>query len=312
MKNLKIVFMGSPEFAAASLKALLNAGADVACVVTQPAKPSGRSKVPVDTAVKTLALGRGITVYEPKSLKDSAFQDVLKDIKPDVIAVVAYGKILPEAVLNIPRLGCVNVHASLLPKYRGAAPVNWAIVNGEKVTGVTTMLMDKGMDTGPMLLKEEIGIDDGDTAESVLEKLAPLGGSLLVQTLGLLAEGNLKAERQDESQATYAPILKKEDGLIDWSRSAVEINNRVRGFAPWPGAYTKLDGKVLKIHLGRAVGEDSKDARPGEVLDIEGGVIRVKCGSGCYEIMELQLEGKKRCGADEFTRGHKLGKKVFG
>ena len=300
---MKIVFMGTPEFAVPSLSALIGAGHEIAAVVTQPDRPSGRGKVLTPPPVKTAASAAGIPVLQPAKIRTEEFFAELSSYSPDLICVTAYGRILPKSILDLPRDGCVNAHASLLPKYRGAAPINWAIVRGESVTGVTTMLMDEGMDTGDMLLRREVVIEDDDTGETLSRKLAAVGGELLVETLALLEEGGLSPEKQDESLATYAPIIKKEDGLVDWSLPARDIRNLVRGMLPWPGAYTSLGGKMLKIFRAAALEGGGK---PGEVLKSGGGILRVATGEGALDVLELQIEGGKRLEAAAFLAGRKI------
>jgi methionyl-tRNA formyltransferase len=300
---MKIVFMGTPEFAVPSLNALIDAGYEVAAAVTQPDRPSGRGKVLTLPPVKIAAEAAGIPVLQPSKIRTEEFFAELSSYSPELICVTAYGRILPKSILDLPKYGCVNVHASLLPKLRGAAPVNWAIVRGESVTGVTTMLMDEGMDTGDMLLRREAAIEDDDTGETLSRKLSALGGELLVETLGLLEEGRLRPEKQDESRATYAPIIKKEDGLIDWSKPARNIRNLVRGMLPWPGGQTSLDGKMLKIF--RAAVSEGR-GRPGEVIKSGGGVLRVAAGEGALDVLELQIEGGKRLEAAAFQAGRKI------
>ncbi|MBI5642658.1 MAG: methionyl-tRNA formyltransferase, partial [Deltaproteobacteria bacterium] len=247
-----------------------------------------------------------IEVLEPVSIRDNACIEKLRGLNPDFMAVVAYGRILPPAILDLPTKGCVNLHASLLPKYRGAAPINWAIVNNEKVTGVTTMLMDKGMDTGPMLLKEEVGIGEDETAEELAKKLSNAGASLLAKTIDLLSEDKIKPAPQDETEASYAPMLKKEDGRIDWKKSAEEIKNLMRGLYPWPGAYTALNGQ-LKIHSGRVIDTNSHEAEPGTIVGVSREGIRVACGKGVFEITELQPENRKKLPAGDFIQGYRVG-----
>ncbi len=316
--DMKIIFMGTPWFAVPSLEALIKAGHEVAVVVTQPDKPKGRGKRIAPLArvaplaavepspVKAAAGAAGIATLQPHKIKDAAFIDALKAIAPEAIVVVAYGKILPEAVLRIPPLGCINVHASLLPKYRGAAPVNWAVINGEKETGVTTMLMDRGMDTGAVFLEEKVAIGDEDTAEDLLEKLSSVGARLLIRTLALVSEGKIKARPQMESAATCAPVLKKEDGLIDWGKSGREIKNLIRGVQPWPGAYTRLRNRPVKIYAGRAAPCPDAGAAPGTVIIASMGRIVVKCGQGAFEITELQPENRRRMSAAGFLMGYQL------
>ncbi len=309
MGSTRIIFMGTPGFAVPSLSALVDAGFDVAAVVTRPDRPSGRGRRVSPTPVKLAALERGIAVLEPVSVKDEGFIERLKALVPDFLVVVAYGKILPRSILQIPSRGCVNVHASLLPKYRGAAPINHAILNGESVTGVSTMLMDAGMDTGPVLLAEEVGINRDDTAEDLGATLSKVGAALLVKTIGLMVEGKLKPEEQDESEASYAPSLKKGDGEISWQKDAEEIRNLVRGLYPWPGTYTRWQGKLLKVHVGRvAPGDDGAppdfcDAPPGTVVSVSADSVGVKCGQGVFVITELQLQDRRRMNAGVFAKG---------
>jgi len=305
--------MGTPEFSVPSLRALLSAGKNIVLVVTQPEKPKGRGQKLSAGCVKEFALKNNLIVSEPRSLKDEGWINELRSLSLDLIVVVAYGKILPEEVLGIPRFGCVNLHASLLPSYRGASPVNWAIINGDKETGVTAIVMDKGVDTGPILLSEKAGIKEDETAGELSRKLSEVGAALLVKAIELFLEGRIKPAPQDDRNATCAPLLKKEDGKIDWNLGAERIKNLVRGLSPWPGAYTLLRGKLLKIHSAEAQGDsgDSVDLKPGTVFEAEKGRIRVKCGSGVLEIKELQIEGKRRLSAREFLRGYGLGKEVF-
>lgn len=305
--------MGTPEFSVPSLRALLSAGKNIVLVVTQPEKPKGRGRKLSAGRVKEFALKNNLIVSEPRSLKDEGWINELRSLSLDLIVVVAYGKILPEEVLGIPRFGCVNLHASLLPSYRGASPVNWAIINGDKETGVTAIVMDKGVDTGPILLSEKAGIKEDETAGELSRKLSEVGAALLVKAIELFLEGRIKPAPQDDRNATCAPLLKKEDGKIDWNLGAERIKNLVRGLSPWPGAYTFLRGKLLKIHSAEAQGDsgDSVDLKPGTVFEAEKGRIRVKCGSGVLEIKELQIEGKRRLSAREFLRGYGLGKEVF-
>jgi len=300
---MKIVFMGTPEFAVPSLRALAESGDEVVALVAQPDKPSGRGRKLTPPPTKQLAGELGIPVLQPSGIRTDEFVRELKKLNPDLICVVAYGKILPKAVLDLPRLGCINVHASLLPEYRGAAPINWAIARGEKVTGVTTMMMDEGMDTGDVLLQREMPIDDEDTGKTLSGKLSQLGAELLIETIELLRKGELRPQKQDESRATYAPLLKKEDGRIDWGKPAVEIGNLVRGMLPWPGAFTTLGGKLLKVFKVRVL---EGQGRPGEVIESQSGVLRVGTGEGTIEIEELQIEGGKRLDSKAFLAGRKI------
>jgi methionyl-tRNA formyltransferase len=300
---MKIVFMGTPEFAVPSLKALIESGDEVVAVVTQPDKPRGRGLEVTPPPVKILAQKYGIPVLQPQKIKTEEFLKQLEELRPDIICVVAYGKILPKGILELPRYGCINVHASLLPKYRGAAPINWAIIRGEKVTGITTMKMDEGMDTGDILLQREVPIEDEDTAETLSHKLSLTGAEVLIETLNLLKEGKLKPIPQNHSQATYAPMLKKEDGEIDWGKTAEEIKNLVRGTLPWPGAYTFLDNKILKVYKVRVVEGQGK---PGEVIKSDKETLRVATGENALDILELQIEGGKRLDTATFLRGRKI------
>jgi methionyl-tRNA formyltransferase len=300
---MRIIFMGTPEFAVPSLRALIESGEDVVAVVTQPDKPKGRGLEVAPPPTKILAEKNGIPVLQPTKIKTEEFFNELKRFNPDLICVAAYGKILPKNLLELPPYGCINVHASLLPKYRGAAPINWAIIRGEKVTGITTMKMDEGMDTGDMLLKEEVSIDDEDTGETLSEKLSEIGARLLIRTLNLLKEGKLNFIPQDHTQATYAPMLKKEDGNIDWKKSAEEIRNHIRGALPWPGAYTNLEGKLLKIYKARLAEGEGK---PGEVIKSQPGFLRVATGKGALDILEIQIEGGKKLGTEAFLRGRRI------
>jgi methionyl-tRNA formyltransferase len=300
---MKIVFMGTPEFAVPSLGALAESGDEVVTLVAQPDKPSGRGRKLTPPPTKQLAEKLGIPVLQPPGIRTEEFVRELEKLNPDLICVVAYGKILPKAVLDLPRLGCINVHASLLPEYRGAAPVNWAIARGEKVTGVTTMMMDEGMDTGDILLQREIPIVEEDTGETLSEGLSQLGAELLIETIELLKKGELEPQEQDDSQATYAPLLKKEDGRIDWGKPAVEIGNQVRGMLPWPGAFTTVDGKLLKVFKVCVLEGKGK---PGEVIESQSGVLRVGTGEGIIDIQELQIEGGKRLDSRAFLAGRKI------
>jgi methionyl-tRNA formyltransferase len=300
---MRIVFMGTPEFAVPSLRALIDSGENVVAVVTQPDKPKGRGLEVASPPVKVLAEKHGIPVLQPAKIKNDEFLNELKKINPDLICVAAYGKILPRNILDIPPYGCINVHASLLPKYRGAAPINWAIIKGEKITGITIMKMDEGMDTGGMLLKKELLIDDEDTGETLSEKLSEIGAKLLIETITLLKEGELHPIPQNSSEATYAPMLKKEDGNIDWKKTAEEIRNLIRGALPWPGAYTNLEGKLLKIYKARTVEGEGK---PGEVIKSDSTTIRISTGNGTLDIIELQIEGGKKLIAEEFLRGRRI------
>jgi len=297
--------MGTPEFAVSSLKALVESEDDVIAVVAQPDRPKGRGRKLAPPPTKILAEEYNIPVLQPEKIKTEEFLEELKNLNPDLICVTAYGKILPKGLLELPPHGCINVHASLLPKYRGAAPINWAIVRGEGETGVTTMLMDEGMDTGSILLKRGIQIQDEDDAGSLSEKLSHLGGELLLETIAQLKEGKLNPTKQDESQATYAPMLKKSDGEIKWDNSALEIWNLIRGMNPWPGTFTKLGNKSLKIFRSRIVEGQGKS---GEVIESGPGGLIVAARAGALDILELQIEGGKRLDIKSFLTGRKIEK----
>ncbi len=294
--------MGTPDFAVPSLKALVGAGHDVAAVVTQPDRPRGRGRKKTPPPVKLVARDFKLPVFQPDMIKDKDFIDLLKGFSPDVIIVVAFGRFLPPEILYLPRYGCVNVHASLLPKYRGAAPIHWAVINGEKKTGVTTMFIDEGMDTGDMILWETIPISEEDTVGAVHDRLALLGAQALVETLKLIGEG--KAPRiPQKGDPTYAPALKAKDELILWRRPARDIYNQIRGLNPWPGARTTIAGKVLKVWSSVAMDEDGDGRRPGQVVSCCRDGITVATGGGKLVITKLQLQGAKKLDAAEFLRG---------
>ena len=307
---VKLIFMGTPEFAVPSLERLIADGHEIAAVFTQPDKPAGRGKHLHSPPVKTLALEHGITIHQPARIKtNEEVRATFEAISPDACIVTAYGKILPEWLLAIPRLGCINVHASLLPKYRGAAPINWAIANGEQQTGVTIMKMDAGMDTGPMLAKGAITIADEETAPELSARLAQLGAELLSEMLPRIERGEIKPVPQENDAATYAPMLKREDGLINWQMPASAIANRVRAFQPWPGSYTSFRGSKLIIWRARNVSEATspKDIDAGTILSIDDNAITIACASSTQmRVEEIQLEGKRRMSAREFVNGARL------
>lgn len=301
---MRIVFMGTPDFSVPTLEALVKGGHQVAAVVTQPDKPKGRGKSVLMTPVKEKAIELSIPVYQPVKVRDPEFLEVLKGLEPDVIVVVAFGQILPKAVLELPKYGCVNVHASLLPKYRGAAPIQWAVIDGEKVSGVTTMLMDEGLDTGDMLEVKEIPLDEKETGGSLFDKLSRLGGELILSTLENLEDGTIVRTPQGESGTGYAKMLKKSMGEIDWSMDAVKIERLIRGLNPWPSAYTSLNGKTLKLWAADVV-EKPVTGVPGRVT-VGKDELLVECGSGFLSVKELQLEGKKRMDTAAFLRGFQV------
>ena len=299
---MRIVFMGTPDFAVQSLDALVQAGHIVAAVITQPDRPKGRGNKLAFSEVKTRALKLGLLVYQPTNVKDAAFLELLKSFEADVIVVVAYGRILPQEILDLPKYGCINVHGSLLPAYRGAAPIQRAVLDGCRESGVTIMQMDAGMDTGDILMQGSVPIGEEDTSGTMFEKLAVLGGELLVKTLDALAEGTLEPRKQAEEQATYAARILKEDEAIDWNKPAHEIFCQIRGLAPAPGAYTMWNGGRLKIWKSR-IQERESGKMPGTVVAVGKDSFTVQTGQGCLEILELQPAGKKSMTARDFGNG---------
>lgn len=299
--------MGTPAFAVPSLEALIEAGHEILTVVTQPDRPKGRGRETAPSAVKAAATAHSIPVITPTGIREESFADSLLEMAPEFIVVVAYGRILPGSVLNVPSMGCVNLHASLLPNYRGAAPINWAIINGDKETGVSTMFMDAGLDTGPVLLEEKVEIANDDTTATLGVKLSTVGARLLAETIDGLLEGKLEPRPQDGKKATFAPVLKKEDGRIDWNSGSVEIESLIRGMHPWPGAFTQWKGQ-LKIHSAMAEAGGVAGVTPGTVIDASGATIDVACGRGVLRITELQPENKRRMSAEEFIRGYRISK----
>jgi methionyl-tRNA formyltransferase len=300
-RKLRAVFMGTAAFALPTLRSLAETE-EVIAVITQPDRPRGRGREVAPPPAKGLALDLRLEVLQPERVKDPYIISQLEELKPDVIVVAAFGQILPPVVLDLPPRGCINVHPSLLPKYRGAAPINWAIINGEAKTGVTTYCMDEGMDTGPILLVREVEIGADETAEELGERLAALGGELAKETIQGLKEKGLQPIPQDEKGATYAPLLKKVDGLIRWEEEAGRIRNQIRGMLPWPVAFTWWKGKRMKLFRTR---EGGGAGAPGEIAVVDTG-LEVACGTGSLFIEELQLEGGKKMGWEEFTRGHQL------
>ena len=298
---MKIVFMGTPDFAVSTLESLVKGGHEVIAAVTQPDKPKGRGKAVQYTPVKEKALEYEIPVYQPVKARDPEFVELLKGMDPDVIVVVAFGQLLPKAILDIPKYGCVNVHASLLPKYRGAAPIQWAVIDGEEVSGVTTMLMDEGLDTGDMLEKAEIVLNEKETGGSLFDKLSALGGELILSTLEKMENGTITRTPQGDSTTSYAKMLKKTMGEIDWHIEAVKIERLIRGLNPWPSAYTSLKGKTVKIWSADVVAGEST-GNPGRVTVTKDKLL-VECGENFLSITELQLEGKKRMETAAFLRG---------
>jgi methionyl-tRNA formyltransferase len=300
---MRIVFMGTPEFAVPSLDALLKSGDDVVGIVTQPDRPKGRGQALTFSPVKQVALRESIAILQPTKMKDPEFLAALTAWKPDLIAVAAFGRILPPVILSLPPKGCINVHGSLLPKYRGAGPIQWAIINGETETGITTMLMDEGMDTGAMLLQEAIPIEPDDTAGSLSPKLADLGGRLLVQTIAQLKAGSLVPRAQDHTKATMAPLLKKEDGVIDWSLPALSIANRIRGLTPWPGAYTFF-GPDRWMIIKAAASVEKPGGTPGRIVAVTKDAITVSTGEGSLTLREIQPANSRRMTVAQYLSGH--------
>ncbi len=305
---MKIVFMGTPDFAVPTLEALYHSRHEIAAVVTQPDKPKGRGKMLSMPPVKEKAIEYGIPVYQPVRVrKDEEFLAELKKINPDVIVVIAFGQILPAQILDLPKYGCINIHASLLPKYRGAAPIQWAVINGDEISGVTTMQMDIGLDTGDILETVDVRLDAKETGGSLFDRLSLAGGELILSTLDKAEEGTLNPVKQDETKATHVTMLDKSMGLIDWSMDAVSIERLIRGLNPWPSAYTKFDGKTLKIWSADVSEEKDyvdESVTFGQVVSIEKDSFSVKTGKGLLTINELQLEGKKRMDTASFMRGY--------
>lgn len=300
---MNVVFMGTPDFAVGCLE-VLNENYNVVGVFTQPDKPQGRKMELKPPAVKVRAQELGLTVYQPNSLKNEETYNLLSSLNPELIVVVAYGKILPKNILDLPPMGCINVHASLLPRHRGSAPIQWSIVTGDKITGVTTMYMDEGIDTGDILLKREVEILPNDTGGTLFDRLAVVGADLLKETCDALISGNLKRIKQDETLATYAPIIKKEMALIDFSKTANEVLCLIRGFNPWPCAYFMLDGKRLKVFSAEF---SENTGKAGEVLESQNEFI-IACGENAIKLNDVQLEGSKRMMASDMLRGKKIEK----
>lgn len=305
---MKLVFMGTPDFAATILEGLIGSRHEILAVVTQPDKKKGREQKLSASPVKELAIKHGIAVYQPNKVKEPQFLNLMNELNPDAIIVAAFGQILPKALLDIPKYGCINVHASLLPKYRGAAPIQYAILDGETETGISIMYMDEGIDTGDIILQEKLSIEPDETGGSLFEKMAALGASCLLTALDQIENNTANRIKQDHEQATYVKMISKDMGRLDFSQPAIKLERMVRGLDPWPSAFTFLDGKTLKIWKA-AVEEDDEAtyaARPGEIIELRRDAIVVKTGEGKLVIKELQLEGKKRLPADAFLRGYRL------
>ncbi len=298
--------MGTPDFAVPCLQKLIDTGHTVTGVFTQPDKPKGRHGILTPPPVKELAVANGIPVYQPTKMRDGTALEMLKEASPELVIVVAYGKILPKEILEYPKYGCINIHASLLPELRGAAPIQWSIINGLEKTGVTSMMMDEGLDTGDMLISREIPIGENENAESLHDRLSVLGASVLEETIIALEKGELHRTAQDHSKFTYAPMLSKELSPIDWKSTAKQIHDKIRGLAPWPSATAVLGGKTFKIHKSVILGE--ADGEPGEIIEADKRLV-VCCGDKkCIELVEIQPENKKSMAASDYLRGNPMEK----
>ena len=302
---MKVIFMGTPDFSVGTLEALVEAGHEVVLAVTQPDKPKGRGKEMQFTPVKECALKYNIPVFQPRRVREAECIEELRKYNADIMVVVAFGQILPKEILDMTPYGCVNVHASLLPKYRGAAPIQWSIIDGEKVTGVTTMQMDEGLDTGDMLLKTEIPMDEKETGGSLHDKLAEAGAKLCVETLEALQNKTVTPVPQGETTTAYAKMLDKQLGNIDWNATAIAIERLIRGLTPWPSAYTNWNGKVMKIWEAE-VAPGASEAMPGTIVKVEKDTFYVQTGEGLLKVCELQIPGKKRMDAGAFMRGYQV------
>ena len=303
---MRVIFMGTPDFATGTLEEIVKAGHEVAGVVTQPDKPKGRGKTMMPTPVKETALKYNLPVYQPRKVREPEFVELLRSLKPDVMVVAAFGQIITKEILEMPKYGCINVHASLLPAYRGAAPIQWAVINGDKESGVTIMQMDEGIDTGDMIEKAVVPIAEDETGGSLFDKLSHTGAKLCVKVLRDLEEGTAVREKQPEESTTpYAKMIDKKMGEVDWKKSAKEIEQLIRGLNPWPSAYTKVHGKTLKLWKAKVLLETSQ-MNPGQIVKVTKDSLAVQTGQGMLEIQELQLEGKKRMDTSSFLRGYAL------
>lgn len=300
---MRVVFMGTPDFAVATLEAVIEAGHEVVAVVTQPDKPKGRSRELAMSPVKECALKHNIEVLQPKKAREESFVETLRQYRADVIVVVAFGQILPESILNMPEYGCINVHASLLPEYRGASPIQWAVIDGCEYSGVTTMQMDAGIDTGDILLVEKVKLDKKETGGSLFDRLSTVGAGLLVKTLEAAEKGELKPVKQDNSRATHVSMISKAFGEMDFNRPAAELERLIRGLNPWPSTYTMLNGKTFKIWDADVCSDMDKAAVAGAVTKSDKNQLVVKCGEDSLLLKEVQLEGKKRMKIEDFLRG---------
>ncbi len=302
---MKVIFMGTPDFSVKTLEAIIEAGHEVCLVVTQPDKPKGRGKSMQFTPVKECALEHGIEVFQPTKMRDSENIEYIRKYNADIIIVVAFGQILTKSVLDMPKYGCINVHASLLPKYRGAAPIQWTVINGDEITGVTTMRMDEGIDTGEMIAKQTFRVAEDETGGSLFDKLATTGAELCVKTMEMLENGTAEFTPQNNEEATHTSMIRKELGIIDWNKPAVEIERLIRGLNPWPSAYTKLDGKTFKIWKAKVV-KGKTDVHPGCIFHIGKNEMYVQTKEGALSLLEVQLEGKKRMDVGSFLRGYEV------
>lgn len=304
---MRIIFMGTPDFSVPCLEALINSDNEVVGVFTQPDKPKGRGYELTPPPVKVCALNNNLPVFQPASMRNGEALEIIKLLNADLIIVVAFGKILPKEILESVKYGCINIHASLLPKLRGAAPIQWSILNGEKETGVTSMQMDVGLDTGDMLIKKAVAIDENITAEELFDKLSAMGAEVLIETIEALKNNELKPEKQDNTLSNYAPIITKELCPIDFTKSAQEVHNKVRGLYSWPIATTVINGKKFKIHKSKILAENFV-GNPGEIVDNNNRLV-IMCGDGiCVEILEIQAEGKKKMDTQSFLRGQRIDK----
>lgn len=302
---MKVIYMGTPDFAVGALESIIEAGHEVVLVVTQPDKPQGRGKAEKFTPVKECALKHNIPVFQPQRIKTPESVAYLREFDADIFVVAAFGQIVSQEILDMPRYGCVNIHASLLPRYRGAAPIQWVILNKEKETGVTIMQMDAGIDTGDMLMQRSFAIGAKDTGETVHDKLSALGAEMIVDALREIEEGTLTPVKQNSEESCYAPMLTKELGCINWKKDADTIEHYVRGLYPWPGTYTMLEGKKVKL-FAVEVSDASCEGAPGEIVAVEKDSLLVATGDGCIRILELQLEGKKRMQVKDFLLGYRI------
>lgn len=302
---MRVIFMGTPDFAVGTLEEIIKAGHEVVLVVSQPDKAVGRSKALKYTPVKACALAHGIEVYQPEKIRDASCVEYLRRYEPDIIIVEAFGQIVSKEILDMPRYGCVNVHASLLPKYRGAAPIQWAVINGDAVTGVTTQRMNEGIDTGDIIMKEEVVIREDETGGSLFDHLSEVGAKLCVKTMAAIEDGTAVYTPQDAASATHTSKISKELGSIDWTKGAKSIECLIRGLDPWPSAYTRLGDKTLKLWKAKVLPKNS-DAAPGCIIKVEKAGIQVQTGDGVLQLLEIQLEGKKRMPVDAFLNGYNV------